>query len=313
MELADLMVSIANKQVPRLNIWFGEEQGIIDKYLEQLIALGYKKHVVESVSQAVSLTTKRSFDKSPKLFIVSNDKEFTGAESKWQTIADTFNSSKNILVARYTKLDKTRKFYKQNKDACVEFKHLSADILSKYIKAEADLNEGQCDELCTTCSNDYNRIMLELDKVVQYSASHCITGSDAYEVLMNEGDIYTDIGDITFKLTDSIVRGEYENSMVYLDKARRSGEPVLRITSILYNNFRNMLALLCLGSNKQNASARTRLEGRIVAMTIKQLGAYSIADCIRNMNICQQVESGIKMGKIDEEIALEYLVINLLK
>ena len=33
----------------------------------------------------------------------------------------------------------------------------------------------------------------------------------------------------------------------------------------------------------------------------------------RNMLICQKVESGIKMGKIDEDIALEYVVLSCLK
>ena len=31
------------------------------------------------------------------------------------------------------------------------------------------------------------------------------------------------------------------------------------------------------------------------------------------MLFCQEIESGIKMGKIDEDIALEYLVLNCLK
>ena len=45
----------------------------------------------------------------------------------------------------------------------------------------------------------------------------------------------------------------------------------------------------------------------------KNVGGYNIKEVKRNMLFCQEIESGIKMGKIDEDIALEYLVLNCLK
>ena len=45
----------------------------------------------------------------------------------------------------------------------------------------------------------------------------------------------------------------------------------------------------------------------------KNVGGYSIEEVKRNMLFCQKVESGIKMGTIDEDIALEYLVLSCLR
>ena len=45
----------------------------------------------------------------------------------------------------------------------------------------------------------------------------------------------------------------------------------------------------------------------------KNVGGYSFEEVKRNMLLCQKVESGIKMGTIDEDIALDYLVLTCLK
>ena len=80
----------------------------------------------------------------------------------------------------------------------------------------------------------------------------------------------------------------------------------MMIVSILYNGFRNLLAYQGLGSNKQGAMERTGMtKGELYGCT-KNVGGYSIAEVKRNMLKCQEIEAGIKMGTIDEDIALEY-------
>jgi DNA polymerase III delta subunit len=163
------------------------------------------------------------------------------------------------------------------------------------------------------CSNDYGRILLEIDKVKHYmKATSSQDSNKAFEILLYNNAIYSDIGDITFQLTEAVIAGDLDNSFILLEKAKLSGEPVLRICSILYNNFRNMLALECLGSNKSNASARTGLDSKLTYVMLKKLGAYSIRECIRNVNICQRVESGIKTGLIEQDVAMDYLIVSLL-
>ena len=107
--------------------------------------------------------------------------------------------------------------------------------------------------------------------------------------------------------------GYPQESIKKLDEAKRKGEPVMTITYILYSGFRNLLAYQGLGSNKKDAMERTGLtKGELYGCT-KNVGGYNIKEVKRNMLFCQEIESGIKMGKIDEDIALEYLVLNCLK
>ena len=87
----------------------------------------------------------------------------------------------------------------------------------------------------------------------------------------------------------------------------------MRIVTILYSGFRNLLAYQGRGKNKQNAMERTGLTKGEIWGCNKNIGGYTLIELRRNMLLCQKVESGIKMGTIDEDIALEYLVLNCLK
>ena len=133
------------------------------------------------------------------------------------------------------------------------------------------------------------------------------------DILIKQGAIYSEIGDITFELTNAVLGGYPDKAIQKLDEAKRKGEPTLRIISILYDGFRNLVSYNALGKDKKDAGKRTGLTGWQIKQCIDLNGGYSMKELIRNMMLCQRVESGIKTGTIDEEIALEYLVLGCLK
>ena len=314
MTLRDLMGYVINENPPRFLIFFGEEQKVADIYIDKISELGFEKKSLESVAQVISKCSTKSLVHKPTLYLVNEDSEFSKSEGSWDKVKSIVETSGNILIIRYTKLAKNTKFYKRNSDSAVEFNRLDESILSKYITNDlSDFSVDNCNTLCRMCSNDYGRILLEIDKVKHYMKAKSSQDSNkAFEILLYNNAIYSDIGDITFQLTEAVIAGDLDNSFILLEKAKLSGEPVLRICSILYNNFRNMLALECLGSNKSNASARTGLDSKLTYVMLKKLGAYSIRECIRNVNICQRVESGIKTGLIEQDVAMDYLIVSLL-
>ena len=140
-----------------------------------------------------------------------------------------------------------------------------------------------------------------------------ISVDDCFEELDKQGLFHKEIGDITFELTNAVLGGYPETAIQKLDEAKRKGEPAMMIASILYNGFRNLLAYQGLGKNKQGAMERTGLtKGELYGCT-KNVGGYSIAEVKRNMLLCQKVEAGVKTGTIEEDIALEYLVLHCLR
>ena len=314
MELIDLMKKISSNDIPHFLILFGEEQKIIDIYINNIRdKIQAKKVVKESVSSVVKNIGKKSIDKCKKMYIVTEDIAFTKLEDNWESAKNAIN--KDYVILRYNSLDKRSAFVRKNQQNIVEFSHLSDDVLQQYIQRDLpDLSDENVSKLISYCNNDYGRILLEVDKIKQYSSVRTdLTIDSCFVQLDNQGLFHKEIGDITFELTDAVLGGYPEKAIQKLDEAKRKGEPAMMISSILYNGFRNLLAYQGLGKNKQGAMERTGMtKGELWGCT-KNVGGYSIEEVKRNMLFCQKVESGIKMGTIDEDIALEYLVLSCLK
>ncbi len=318
MELVDLMKHISSNNIPHFLILFGEEQTILNIYLTHILeATNTKRMSADSVSYVMQNINKKSLDKSIRLYVVQDDMAFLKAEDSWETVRNT--STKDYIILRYHSLDKRSVFAKKNQQNLVEFSRLSKEVLQTYISKDLpDLSKENSSNLVEYCNYDYGRILMEIDKITQYNEyianlTNGISANDCFEELDKQGLFHKEIGDITFELTNAVLGGYPDTAIQKLDEAKRKGEPAMMIASILYTGFRNLLAYQGLGSNKQGAMERTGMtKGELYGCT-KNVGGYSIAEVKRNMLICQQVESGIKMGTIDEDIALEYLVLSCLK
>ena len=319
MELVELMKRITEKNIPHFLILYGEEQKIIDIYIKNIVqSVDGKIIVVDNVSQAIKGSGKKSLDKSIKVYVVTEDTAFLTRDESWENVRKSMH--KNYLILRYHSLDKRSAFVKKNQQNIVEFSHLSDEVLQQYIYRDLpDLCEKNVSKLISYCSNDYGRILLEIDKIWQAQSSRLsnfninLDSNDCFEELDKQGLFHKEIGDITFELTDAVLGGYPEKAIQKLDEAKRKGEPSMMIASILYNGFRNLLAYQGLGGNKKGAVERTGLSKGDIWRCSKNVGGYSIEEVKRNMLICQNIESGIKTGSVDEDIALEYLVLSCLK
>lgn len=320
MELSELMQKISTGNIPHFLVLFGEEQKIVDIYIDN-ICKKYKKVYVDNVPDAIKKSGMKSLDKSKKAYIVNEDSEFLLREEVWETIENNFKN--NILIVRYHSLDKRGKFYNKNKQNSVEFTHLADNVLNTYINRDCPgLSDENAIKIIKFCNNDYGRICMEIDKVRNYydmiASESEISGGEmnydeCFEELEKQGIFKKEIGDITFELTDAVLGGYPDKAIKKLYEAKLKGEPVMMISSILYNGFRNLLAYQGVGANKTGVMEKTGMTKGEVYRCSKLAGGYSIKEIIRNIFICQKVESGIKTGWIDEEIALEYLVLSCLK
>lgn len=134
MELSQLMQYLSTgENIPHYMIWFGEEQKIIDMYLDRIKSF-YKPVHCESVSFVVSQIRMKSLDKSNKIYIVTEDEDYRKNEQVWQNVKEMLNKSNHILLLRYASVNKKLKFYTQQKESFTEFVHLQPDILTSYIQ-----------------------------------------------------------------------------------------------------------------------------------------------------------------------------------
>ena len=316
MELSELMKKIADNDIPHYLVLYGQEQTVLNMYIKQIVSVTQSQAVyVDTVASVIKQCGKKSLNKSVKCYIVSDDLSYIKAETVWDKIKKDFKKSKDYLILRYHTLDKRDKFSHNNKENLTEFAHLSAEVLQQYIYRDLpDLSEKNALSLIDYCNYDYGRILMEIDKVKQYmSVRTDLTVDSCFNQLDRQGLFHKEIGDITFELTDAVLGGYTDQAIVKLDEAKRKNEPAMMIASILYSGFRNLLAYQGLGKNKQGAMERTGLTKGELYGCSKNIGGYSLSEVKRNMLFCQQVESGIKTGLIDEDIALDYLVLHCLR
>lgn len=320
MELSELMKKIAGNDIPHYLVLYGQEQTVLDMYIKQIVSMTQSQVVyVDTVASVIKQCGKKSLNKSVKCYIVSDDLSYLKAETVWDKIKKDFKKSKDYLILRYHTLDKRDKFSHNNKENLTEFAHLSAEVLQQYIYRDLpDLSEKKALSLIDYCNYDYGRILMEIDKIKQWKDHNTDDEGtpktdSVFKLLDKYGLFHKEIGDITFELTNAVLGGYSEKAIQKLDEAKRKGEPAMMIASILYNGFRNLLAYQGLGKNKQGAMERTGLTKGELYGCSKNIGGYSLSEVKRNMLFCQQVEAGIKMGTIDESIALDYLVLHCLR
>ena len=87
MELLDLMKKISQNDIPNFLILFGEEQKILDIYIEHILSTTKGKRICkDSVSSVMQSTGKKSLDKSIKVYTVIDDMDFLTADKKWDSV-----------------------------------------------------------------------------------------------------------------------------------------------------------------------------------------------------------------------------------
>lgn len=307
MNLAEYTQKLAQQKDDKLSVWTGPEGKMMDIYLQTLAqTYGLEIKRIDTVHEIiVKINSKKMFDPVGKLYVVRDD---TGV---WDD--DNFVTKINLMLDKdrliliYTNLDKRKKFYKES-DA-VEFDYLDEDVLVGYL--EDDLSEKNARRLVQMCQRDYGRILLEVDKVKAYADSQRESNDKAFVELIKKGMIYAPIGDVLFQMTDAVVNKDKEEAYRLLYQLYQKGEAPIKIISILYTNFRNLLVVQGdVGGSGQ--AERTGLTPWQCSLASKFKGKWSQKKIKEILRILQDCESGIKNGKYDDRTAIEVAMVGVL-
>ena len=303
MEISDVKKMIKTGEYPSYFIFHGPEHAVMKIYIQMIAKKGgYEISYVDSLMDLMISAKTKSLIKTKHLYVIMDDKEFMTNDKIW----DKFNGFKDDLVVfYYTNTDKRLKFWKRFKDEAVEFAQLDSLVLTKYIQKEIDtISEKNCLRLIEACENDYGRILLELDKVKNYS-----NGDEdrILEKFLDDGTIYTPAKDAIFDFASAVLERDIPNVYDMLDNSKRVGEASLVMISVLYNNIKTLLQIQSAKDYK-----KLGLNGWIVKNTIPYKGNYSNGELVKAMKILQKCEKGIKTGEIPDDIAVDYFLVQIL-
>lgn len=306
--LIELQSQIKLNQLNSIYIFTGDEIAVQKIYINKIAQTSNLE--IQYADNLKSIYNKLNINdmfNSKKLYIIIDDIDFIKEEKLWNSI----NTNNNIIIFKFNTLDKRSKFYKQFESKLVEFDKLSDEILIKYIHKELpSLLNKNCLKLIKICNNNYNQILLEIDKIKNIDDARLNDYNDIFEYLDNCGAFHKEISDITFEFIEKVLKRQYNNVLDLRKKLIQIGESNIKLLSLLYTNFK--IVLLIQSCNSSDICKTTGLQYYQVKYNQDKLNYYSIGELVNALRIIQKTEEGIKTGKIDEDISIDYVLCNIL-
>ena len=137
-----------------------------------------------------------------------------------------------------------------------------------------------------------------------------MTYDDAFQKLLDDGVLVIPPYDAIFDLVDAILDRKVNKAFHLLQQSYAVGEATMVMLSVLYNNAKAVLQVQTYKGD--NLSKGTGLTGWQIKNAKAHVRKYSDKELVHMLQMIQKVESGIKTGQIEDEIAMPYLLVNVL-
>lgn len=311
MELKELKVKIQKLDLPNFIAFTGEEWAVQKIYIDKIAEVyQLEKRSMDTVYDIIPKLGNKAFISAKNyLYIVRDDDKFIKDEKAWARVEELLGQNRLILLI--SKPDKRLKFSSTYKDTITEFTPLKPANLKKYIQKEIPLSDKNCDILIDVCEGNYGRILLEIDKIKCYSDA--IGDSSVNEFLKNmleDGTIYIPPKDAIFDFVDAILDRQVKRAFNLYEHCKGVNEKSFAIMSVLFNNAKAVLQVQSCKTN--NVAKSTGLTGWQIMNAKKHLGKYTDKELQNMLKLINNCVHGIKVGKIDEEFVIDYILVRVL-
>lgn len=303
MELFELKSKIKEGFIDtRVLIFTGEETTLQSVYIKEIAKRNNQTTVyVDELVTIINKLGNKQYSGKGSCYIIRNSKDFLKNEDLWNTLQNRVSSS-NLVIFIYDSIDKRGRFYKEQKENIIEFEKMTTAQLTNTLTKKYSMSEENATKLVELCNNDYGRILLELDKLKCLTISRDI--NEVFIEALEDDLIYQEINDTSFKLVDAILSFNSTNVFHLLNELKRFEDAPLKLIGLLYSNFKNLLMLY--SKDKPN------INYYVMQQLSKHKAKHNPEELIDKLRFIQKVESGIKLGEVEMEFSLDYLIVNLL-
>lgn len=308
MEIRAIKQQIQSKRFSdRFFVFTGEEIEAQRIYINKISEVtGKPVRRIEEVKDAFN--KQASIIKMSFVFVCRDDDKFWKSATDLENVREMLGD--NILILQMTEIDKRSKSYKTYMSQIAEFHYMDADVLYKYLERVCTLSDDRAYMLIEMCENDYSRLLLEADKINRISSALSVDVDAAFDKAISDKVISRPPKDAIFEFVDAMCRAEVEKAFSLLEECKAIGEPALRVISVLYTNFKRVLQYQVAESG--DVCEETGLSPFEVKLAKQSAGAWASADLVYFLKTLQKIEQGIKQGEVEEEKALDLLMVQLL-
>ena len=307
MNIAELKCSIISNTIPDFMIFTGEEFGVLNIYLNNIISkLGssYQVRKLASIKDFIKDSPTKSFFSTNNLYIIRDDNDLLKQESVWQTLKSKTSSTRKLILIYHVN-DQRLGFWKHFKDDTVIFDKLSNKVLSSNLNKKYGLSIDKCLILANVCDRDYTRCTIELDKVQCFSRATGMSFEDSFDECFST-IIHKNVEQDIFEFSNSLLTKNFKKS-VQIYYIIKDIEPTIKLLSIIYTGFKNVLIAKTIHSAK-NIQQNAGINYYQYVKAKEKSGYYTNQELSDILYLIMSLEQGIKTGLVESDFVIEYLI-----
>ncbi|MEI7424523.1 MAG: DNA polymerase III subunit delta [Candidatus Staskawiczbacteria bacterium] len=303
---------------------FGEDSFRSKRKLEEIV-LGYKEIHKSGLNLIYINAEKESFNdfysrlqinsmfSEKKLIVVKNifnDDKFQ--DNFLENIKNLENIKDIIIVYEDNAPDARTKLFKslQKCAKCQEFNYMQPALLKKWVaeefsKNKVKINIEALELLVNYIKDDLWRLTNEINKLSNYKTNSSILKEDIE--LLVKPNIESDI----FKTIDALASKNKKLALSLLHKHLDDGEFPLKLLAMISYQFRTLLIIKDLQDNKEpyaGIAKKSGLHPFVVQKNYYLCNQFSMEQLKKIYQSIFQIDSNIKIGKVEAETALDLLL-----
>lgn len=308
MDLIALKVQIKKNDFNPIYIFAGDEWKVQQIYIEQMTKVIGNRVYLDSVSELLQKLSSKLFNSVRTLYLLRDDRDFMTNEKAQKRVLETLKN--NVLILCVSSVDKRTKFYKTYSESFIEFNALERSVLKRYVQKQIKLSDKNTERLMEVCENNYGRILLEIDKLKKCYNDPTMDYDSVFEILISENVIYQPPYDAVFDFVDVVLRRRSARAFELYEQCKAIGEATLVMLSVLYTNAKQVLQVQSCKSS--DIAKTTGLTAWQIKKAKEKINHYSIGELVYMLKLIRDVEKGIKTGRMEEQYAMEYVLVNVL-
>lgn len=134
--------------------------------------------------------------------------------------------------------------------------------------------------------------------------------NEAFEILLKDGTIYEPPYDAIFDLVDAIMARDVNRAFDLMGQSYAVGEATMVMLTVLYNNMKALLQVKTYtGENISKGTGLTPFQIRNVKKYVKNFSENRLTYIV---HLIHKVTNGIKTGRMEDEFAMQYLLVHIL-
>ena len=309
MDIKDLKQELLDCKTRNYYVFIGDELALQDIYIDKISEVSGLDIVrAIDVKSIYNKITQKTLLKSPSvIYVIRNDDDFYKSNA-WKNLLKEKDFKGNILILLYSGVKKTSDFCKAHEKVLTSFDLIDESLLKNRLNATTELPLNYCEELVKMCGSNYGRIKNEIYKLYKYMQANGFNWTSAFLEGKRNNLLHEEIGDIIFDFTNAIVERKIKLAYELYPKIMKTEDgSAIKLLSVLYNTFRNILMVQSTPLNMRNEAILGLTKGQIY-MTNLKCNKYNLFEIVKVIKTIRYLEKGIKIGTVEEKFAIPYLM-----